>query len=682
MVRPLEFRGRVGRVIFCLYISVHGLLCSVVYNVTITHLDTLAEQSTSHVVSIAAASILTMAASALIFILPVVFRRLHDIGLSGAWAWLLLTPFSPFLLLLLASRSGARGENRFGNPARSAVSQLRKLVDAAQGVLGVGKPASAEQRRTIAARYLIGGLTLVLFKWVNDNEVYIHELLDGSGGLVIGLTLMLWGAYGWLTAPYSNSKPRAGAEGATHYNDPPTKAREELASQRRGGWKSDVSVAASLLFTLLLLDPTNSTYQGARLAYASPTIAAGALAGGGAGAAIFGAVGAITTLPAGGAGAAPSAKLGTLIGGNIGAVVASFVDSFQMQHSGAYVEINFPNTPWDFLPYHITRIENTDPREIAGVVTVIGFSRVVLDSASASLLAGGIIPYQEDYVTMVSSSMGVALLSEHPIFLRRASCSLREGVRSFLQGKDCAAPEEAVPQQEAQAEPVQAPPAVPASQLQPGTASVFRDCPADEGRLDYLFLSRCPEMIRIPGQNFEAGRFEVTFEEWDACVADGGCDGYRPNDEGWGRGRRPVINVSWNDAQAYVQWLNQRSGRRYRLLTSAEWEIAARAGTTTDYSWGDDPPVCDQSARNGANFRDCAGNGSHPVGSFRPNGFGLYDVHGNVWEWVQDAEGSSRVLRGGSWLSLPQVLRSAARSRFDPSYRDNLSFGFRLARTL
>jgi formylglycine-generating enzyme required for sulfatase activity len=131
-----------------------------------------------------------------------------------------------------------------------------------------------------------------------------------------------------------------------------------------------------------------------------------------------------------------------------------------------------------------------------------------------------------------------------------------------------------------------------------------------------------------------------------------------------------------------VQWLNQRSGRRYRLLTSAEWEIAARAGTTTDYSWGDDPPVCDQSARNGANFRDCAGNGSHPVGSFRPNGFGLYDVHGNVWEWVQDAEGSSRVLRGGSWLSLPQVLRSAARSRFDPSYRDNLSFGFRLARTL
>jgi hypothetical protein len=132
------------------------------------------------------------------------------------------------------------------------------------------------------------------------------------------------------------------------------------------------------------------------------------------------------------------------VGGNIGAVVASFVDSFQMQHSGAYVEINFSNRPWDFLPYHITRIENTDPREIVGMVTVIGFSRVVLDSASASLLAGGLIPYQEDYVATVSRWIGIALLSEHPIFLRRASCSLSESVRSFLHGKDCGAPEDAI----------------------------------------------------------------------------------------------------------------------------------------------------------------------------------------------------------------------------------------------
>jgi hypothetical protein len=194
-----------------------------------------------------------------------------------------------------------------------------------------------------------------------------------------------------------------------------------------------------------------------------------------------------------------------------------------------------------------------------------------------------------------------------------------------------------------------------------------------------------PDMVRIPGQNFEAGRYEVTFAEWDACVAAGGCNGYWPNDEGWGRGRRPVINVNWNDAQAYVQWLSQRTGRQYRLLTEREWEIAARAGTSTEYSWGDDPPVCDQNARNGANFTECTDNRTRnrtrPVGSFQPNGFGLYDVHGNVWEWVQDAEGPGRVLRGGSWGSNPSGLRSAYRIRFTSSSRDD-SFGFRLARTL
>jgi len=190
-----------------------------------------------------------------------------------------------------------------------------------------------------------------------------------------------------------------------------------------------------------------------------------------------------------------------------------------------------------------------------------------------------------------------------------------------------------------------------------------------------------PDMVRIPGHNFEAGRYEVTFAEWDACVAGEGCNGHRPSDQGWGRGRRPVINVSWNDAQAYVQWLSQRTGRQYRLLTEREWEIAARAGTTTEYSWGDDPPVCDQNARNGANFTECTDNRSRPVGSFQPNGFGLYDVHGNVWEWVQDAEGTSRVLRGGSWLGSPQGLRSAIRVRGYPSIR-NGDWGFRLARDL
>jgi hypothetical protein len=191
----------------------------------------------------------------------------------------------------------------------------------------------------------------------------------------------------------------------------------------------------------------------------------------------------------------------------------------------------------------------------------------------------------------------------------------------------------------------------------------------------------CPEMVPIPGQLFAAGRFEVTFAEWDACVAAGGCNGYQPYDQGWGRGRRPVINVSWNDAQAYVQWLSDRTGRRYRLLTSAEWEIAARAGTRTDYFWGDDPPVCDQNARNAANFLDCTNDRTRRVGSFRPNGFGLYDVHGNVWEWTNNSDGDYRVLRGGSWDSLAQSLRSAARVWDAPNGRDS-TYGFRLARDL
>ena len=85
---------------------------------------------------------------------------------------------------------------------------------------------------------------------------------------------------------------------------------------------------------------------------------------------------------------------------------------------------------------------------------------------------------------------------------------------------------------------------------------------------------------------FAVGRFAITFEEWDACVADGGCNGHRPSDEGWGRGRRPVINVSWDDAKAYVAWLSRKTGKSYRLLTEAEREYVARAGTTTPFWWG------------------------------------------------------------------------------------------------
>jgi formylglycine-generating enzyme required for sulfatase activity len=219
----------------------------------------------------------------------------------------------------------------------------------------------------------------------------------------------------------------------------------------------------------------------------------------------------------------------------------------------------------------------------------------------------------------------------------------------------------------------------------------LRDCP------------ECPDMVHVSGQSFAAGRYEVTFAEWDACVAAGGCRGYRPDDQGWGRGNRPVIEVSWHDAQAYVQWLSQRTGVYYRLLTSAEWEISARAGTTTRYSWGDQDPVCDESVRNGANFSVCVDDRTRPVGSFQPNGYGLYDMHGNVGEWVEDcnAEGvleaifdrnhscgddSYRLVRGGSWRDDPEFQRSEWRPSWF-HHPDSTPFqgkytGFRVARSV
>jgi hypothetical protein len=96
----------------------------------------------------------------------------------------------------------------------------------------------------------------------------------------------------------------------------------------------------------------------------------------------------------------------------------------------------------------------------------------------------------------------------------------------------------------------------------------------------------CPEMVPIPGSDFEIGKYTVTFDEWDACVEDGGCNGYKPLDEEWGRGKQPVVNVNWNDVQSYLEWLSRKTGKTYRLPSEHEWEIATRAGTTTQYYWG------------------------------------------------------------------------------------------------
>ena len=236
----------------------------------------------------------------------------------------------------------------------------------------------------------------------------------------------------------------------------------------------------------------------------------------------------------------------------------------------------------------------------------------------------------------------------------------------------------------------------------------FKDC------------SACPEMVVVPSGGFMMGSpsneedrrdnegpqhrveieyrlavgvYEVTFAEWDACVASGGCNGYRPDDAGWGRGARPVIKVSWKDARSYVSWLSSKTGQSYRLLSESEWEYVARAGTVTPFHFGE--TISTDQAKYGYNI--FKRRGTLPVGSFPSNGFGLYDVHGNVWEWTQDCwndsysgapgDGSSwergdcskRVLRGGSWLNIPRYLRSANRSRHSTGDRhyDN---GFRVAR--
>jgi formylglycine-generating enzyme required for sulfatase activity len=198
---------------------------------------------------------------------------------------------------------------------------------------------------------------------------------------------------------------------------------------------------------------------------------------------------------------------------------------------------------------------------------------------------------------------------------------------------------------------------------------------------------------------FAVSKYQLTFADWDACVAAGGCDDYKPSDTDWGRGPQPVINVSWEDAQQYLAWLSEVTGKTYRLLSESEYEYAARAGTTTAYPWGDDI---------GKNNADCNGCGSQwdakqtaPVGSFAPNRFGLYDMVGNVFEWTEDcihdnyigapADGSvwtsggdcgNHVIRGGSWLSDPVNLRSDNRVWLTSPDRRDSGLGFRVARTL
>jgi formylglycine-generating enzyme required for sulfatase activity len=260
------------------------------------------------------------------------------------------------------------------------------------------------------------------------------------------------------------------------------------------------------------------------------------------------------------------------------------------------------------------------------------------------------------------------------------------------------------------------------SQEATGAGRVFRDCPI------------CPEMVAVPAgeflmgspesepgrgkdegpqrkvtfsQPFAVGKFEVTFAQWDACTAEGGCT-HKPGDETWGRGKRPVINVSWDDAKQFVAWLAKKTGKPYRLLTEAEWEYSARAQTKipeTNAPFSTGATINYKQANYDANFTYNRGpqgvyrQKTLDVGSLPKNAFGLHDMHGNVWEWVEDcykdsyagapADGSAvalsgcplHILRGGAWNYYPRLLRSAYRYATAPGIRTE-NAGFRVARAL
>jgi formylglycine-generating enzyme required for sulfatase activity len=202
--------------------------------------------------------------------------------------------------------------------------------------------------------------------------------------------------------------------------------------------------------------------------------------------------------------------------------------------------------------------------------------------------------------------------------------------------------------------------------------------------------------VRIE-QAFAVAKFGVTFDQWDACIAHGGCT-HHADDRGWGRGFIPVTDVSWNDAQEYINWLSKQTNRHYRLLSEAEREYAARGGSNTKYPWGNDL---------GKDNANCSTGGSEredkqptPVGSFPPNAIGLYDMIGNLWEWVEDnwhpdyeeaphtgsvwagGDSSQRVTRGGSYAITCGDCYTAFRDFARPPELRNYIFGIRVARSL
>lgn len=205
---------------------------------------------------------------------------------------------------------------------------------------------------------------------------------------------------------------------------------------------------------------------------------------------------------------------------------------------------------------------------------------------------------------------------------------------------------------------------------------------------------------KVAIKSFQLSNTEVTYELYDLCIASSSCF-YVPSDNGWGKGNRPVINVSYRDiTEQFLPWLNKLTGRHYRLPSEAEWEYAARAGTNSEYAWGD-TASCEQARFDGGPASVCSkqtakNRGTLPAKQFNANAWGLFDMHGNTWEWVEDCwhpnydgapvDGSAwvqgncaiRVLRGGAWDYPATAMRAANRYYFEyKTRRDN--YGFRLA---
>ncbi len=243
-----------------------------------------------------------------------------------------------------------------------------------------------------------------------------------------------------------------------------------------------------------------------------------------------------------------------------------------------------------------------------------------------------------------------------------------------------------------------------------GASSVFSDCQG------------CPSLVIVPAQSIALGtdaprkgeiktyfytlahpfammQTEVTFDLWEHCVQAGHCPRIE-NDRGWGRGQRPVIDVTWQDAQVYGAWLSALTGQVYRLPTENEWEVAARAGAVTRYSWGDTMEAgysqcrfCNHLGPIKGKKKTAWTHKTVPVASYRPNAYGLYDMVGNVWEWTATCWSSvsaqpssvepckSRVVRGGSWYFYGVVGGSPARTK-EYHHLRSYDVGFRLVREL